>query len=104
MYAIRSYYGFADLPPVNHENPVGREDGGKPVGDHEGCPPGQDLSEGTLDLVLGDRVDTGRRLVQHKDLRITGQRSRERHELPLPDGEPPTTLPHLRGKPSYNFV
>src|SRR3990172_4516575 len=56
--------GLPDLPPVHHDDPVRRENGGEPVGDHEGGPAGQKGHKGGLDLVLVHPLHAGGRLVQ----------------------------------------
>ena len=58
---------FGDHTVCNRDDPVGRADGGQPVGDDQGGSALGEGIEGSLDLGLGDRVQSGGGLVQDQN-------------------------------------
>ena len=72
-----------DPAGVHHEDDVRAADRGEAVRDHKRRAPVHDLLDGVLDEPLRDRIDGGRRLVEHKDARVGKQRAGEGQKLLL---------------------
>ena len=58
---------LGDHALVEHDNLVGRHDGGKPVRDHQSGPVARHLIEGILDVAFGVAVERRRGFVEHQD-------------------------------------
>src|SRR5262249_20051253 len=59
-----------DPPLLQHQDQVGGQDGGKPVGDGEGGPANHQIGQRGLNQPLGVRVQRRGRLVQDQDARV----------------------------------
>ena len=72
---------------IQHQDDIGRVDGGQPVRHHDrGAVDHQRIQRRSHQL-LADRVEMRRRLVQHQDRRILEERARDGDALALPAGE-----------------
>src|SRR6266480_111399 len=76
-----------DPAVLEDDDQVGIANRRQPVGDDEGCSPGEQQPQRPLDLALGADVDRGGGLVQNQDPGIGEQRARQRNELPLAERE-----------------
>ena len=72
---------------LEHDDAVGRLDGGEAVGDDERGAALQELLERALDAGFGVRVHVGRRFVEEQDGGVVVDGAGEREELALTDGE-----------------
>ena len=80
---------------VHHDDPVGRADGGQPVGDDQGGAAAGQLVKGGLNPGLGDGVQGGGGLVQNQDGRIFQEDPGNGHPLLLPAGQHHPPLAHI---------
>ena len=74
-----------DAAPLEHVDPVGVHDGGEPVRDEHRhhVAVARHLADGAGDLLLGERVERGGRLVEDQEVRPAQQRARDRQALLL---------------------
>src|SRR6267143_1719432 len=72
-----------NLAAVEDDNPVCVPQGREPVRDDERRPLLHQSIDGSLHLLLGDRVEAVRRLVQEQDRSVLEQRGRDADALPL---------------------
>ena len=70
-------------------------DGGQSVGDHDGRAPADDRIDGSLDLLLRERIDRGGRLVEHNDLRLRQDGPGEGDQLFFAGGQHVAALSHV---------
>ena len=68
---------------LQHQDPVGHAHGGESVRDEYRHLAFREFREAKEHLILGPRVERGRRLIQHQQLRIAHVGPRKRHLLPL---------------------
>ena len=66
------------------------------MGNHEGSPAADHRIDGRLDLLLGQGVHGGRRLIQYKDPGIRKNGPGKGNQLFLPGGEQVAALAHIR--------
>ena len=73
-----------DAPAVQHDDPVGVDDGRQAVRDDDDRHLAPDPLDRLLDLALGLAVERARGLVEHQDRRPSVDGARDRDPLPLP--------------------
>lgn len=78
---------FGDAAVLQDHDPVGRADGGQPVGDDEQGAAGRERGQRVLDQRLGVRVGVRGRLVEDEDRRVGEQRPRDGQALGLTAGQ-----------------
>jgi hypothetical protein len=74
---------FGDAALVEHDDLVGIDHGGEPVGNDDRGPPRGHVADRRLDGGLGAAVERAGRLVEDQDRRVLQQRARDRHPLLL---------------------
>ena len=82
---------------VEHDDLVGADDGGEPVGDHDHGLARHEPLEGLLDQVLVLGVGERGRLVQHHDGRVRDDRARDGYPLLLAAGQVHALGAYYRG-------
>ena len=85
-----------DPAAIEHQDPVHRPHGRKPVRDHDCRPPLDQPLHRHLDRRLALGIQAARRLVQNQDRRRCQESPRDRHALPLAAGKLHATLAHQR--------
>ena len=93
-----------DTPVFDHENPIRQAHSAEAVAD-EDCrfPPGQRAKVGE-DLVLGLRIKSAGRLVEHENTGIAHECSRQRNLLPLAATQLCALLQVLKPPPKHRVV
>ncbi len=88
--------GLGDASTIQNEDAVGPADGGEAMGHDEAGTVAHEPFQRALQACLGDGVDAGGGFVENEDGRIGQHGAGEADDLPLPEGEPGTTLAHHR--------
>ena len=81
---------------VEHQDAIGADDAGEPVGEDERGAPAHQPVQRVLDRGLALRVHRGERFVQDQDGRVAEQRAGDRDALALAAREPHPALAHHR--------
>lgn len=89
--------GLEHTSTVQHHDEAGLEDCVEAVRDGEdGAGACKRLADGALDPAVRLRIGRRGGLVEDEDLRVTQERSREAHQLPLPEREILALIENLR--------
>ena len=91
--------GLHDPPFVHHHDPVGLEDGGQSMGDHQCGAAAHGRVEGLLDQLLVLCIEGARGFVQEQDRRLADQGPGNGETLPLASRQAPGALPKGRLEP-----
>lgn len=83
-----------DPPGVEHEDPVGKMKGGKPMRSHECGPPLHDPAQPVMDGLLRPGIDGTRGVVEDEDARVGHDGPRQRDPLALAARENQPALAH----------
>ena len=90
-----------DLAVLHDEYDIRVADGRKAVGDHDRGPTVDDRVDRALDLLLSDRIDRGRGLIEHQDARIGQDRAGKGDELLFACREHVAALAHVGLQPLF---
>ena len=86
-----------DAAFLQHQDLVGIDHGGEPMGDDQRRAIGRDFAQALLDFLFGAAVERRCRFVEQHDGRLLQQGARDRHALFFAAGEFQSALAHLRG-------